>query len=83
MSLLGEEAFWSCDNLSSVAFPYNLKIIGARAFAYCDKLDIVDLPGGIASIGPEAFSATIKMKVGPGSVAEKWAKENKVSFETY
>ena len=83
LSLLGEEAFWSCDNLSSVAFPYNLKIIGARAFAYCDKLDIVDLPGGIASIGPEAFSATIKMKVGPGSVAEKWAKENKVSFETY
>ena len=83
LSLLGEEAFWSCDNLSNVVFPYNLKLVGARAFAHCDKLEFADLPGGIASIGPEAFPATIRMKVGEGSVAEKWAKENGVSYETY
>ena len=83
LTLLGEEAFWSCDNLSSVVFPYNLKVVGARAFAYCDKLESVELPGGLASIGPEAFPATIKMKVGAGSVGEKWAKENEISYETF
>ena len=83
LNLIGEEAFWSCDNLTNVVFPYNLKLIGARAFAFCEKLESLEIPGGVMSIGPEAFPATILLKGGAGSVAEKWANENNVKFEAY
>ena len=52
---IGEEAFKSCWNLTSVTIPSSVTSIGKYAFQYCSGLTSVTLPGGLASISYGMF----------------------------
>ena len=52
---IGDFAFTSCSNLSSITFSNSLTIIGASAFRYCTSLTRVEIPNGVTEIQSMAF----------------------------
>ncbi len=52
---LGESAFDSALNLTSVAFPSTLKTVSEKAFIYCQHLVSVIMNEGLETIGANAF----------------------------
>ena len=65
-------AFFTCQNLESVAMPSGILSVGNWAFYGCQGLKSVDLPDSITSIGDNAFSycRSLKSFVVPGGVTE-------------
>ena len=55
-SVIAGDAFWECEGLTSVTFPYSLNAIGSGAFDYCNSLSSVTIPKSVAYIGRKAFS---------------------------
>lgn len=53
---IGDKAFSSCKNLTSITIPGSVKNIGASAFAMCDNLTTVAISSGVKSIGDMAFA---------------------------
>ncbi len=53
---IGDEAFYRCASLTSVALPNGLQTIGDWAFYNCGSLTSVALPDGLETIGDYAFS---------------------------
>jgi hypothetical protein len=53
---IGESAFSSCTNLTSITIPSSVTSIGNSAFAYCSSLTSVTIPSSVTSIGYSAFS---------------------------
>lgn len=58
MRSIGEEAFFSCENLTFVGLPDGLEEIGVQAFGNCGNLTEMDLPEGLVNIGSLAFAET-------------------------
>ena len=52
---IGERAFFSNSNLTSISLPESVKSIGDYAFAKCSNLTRITLHGGVTSIGHGAF----------------------------
>ncbi|GAA0263725.1 hypothetical protein GCM10008922_23600 [Faecalicatena contorta] len=52
---IGDSAFNSCENLTTVDLPASLTTIERDAFFYCLRLSAVDLPYGLTTIGNMAF----------------------------
>ena len=59
---IGDCAFYSCVNLSSVDLPSGLKTIGVNTFRDCDALVSISLPNGLTSIGESSFYGCDKLK---------------------
>ena len=55
VTIIGNAAFYSNDDLNSVVVPNNVIYIGNEAFANCDNLTIVDLADSVTHIGERAF----------------------------
>lgn len=53
---IGEYAFSSCDNLTSVSIPNSVTGIGESAFAGCSSLTSVTIPESVTYIGIYAFT---------------------------
>lgn len=62
ISIIGEGAFKSNKNLTTVVFPQSLITINAKAFSHCEKLKTVVFSSGLKSIGSEAFSDCASLK---------------------
>ena len=66
---IGEQAFFTCENLTFVGLPEGLEEIGGQAFGNCSALIEMDLPEGLVSIGWLAFAETrIPRVIIPASV---------------
>lgn len=52
---IGDEAFRSCPNLTSVVISDSITSIGDRAFEFCDGLTSIVIGNGITSIGENVF----------------------------
>ena len=52
---VGDNAFYSCSNLTSLNLDTNLVNIQNSAFAYCGGLTSLNIPGGVTNIGPSVF----------------------------
>ena len=58
---IGERAFSSCDSLTKVTVPGNVKTVGYCAFYSCKSLEEVVLEEGVQAIGQSAFSQCKKL----------------------
>jgi hypothetical protein len=54
---IGEDAFFSCNGLTSVVIPSSVTSIGGGAFFYCSGLSSIEIPNNVTSIGQGAFSS--------------------------
>ena len=62
VTVIGDSAFSSCQNLETIALPSNIKSIEKNAFHGCTALKSIDLPDGVNSIGSYAFYHCRKLK---------------------
>ena len=53
---IGDWAFSSCINLTSIEIPSSVTSIGSRAFAECRGLTSIEIPSSVTSIGDTVFS---------------------------
>ncbi len=58
---IGNFAFYSCYNLTSVTIPAGVTSIGNYAFRGCSRLTSVEIPEGVTSIGNYAFQYCSKL----------------------
>ncbi len=52
---IGNEAFYNCTRLTSVAIPNSVTNIGHGAFAFCGNLASVTIPDSVVNVGNYAF----------------------------
>ncbi len=52
---IGDDAFMSCEGLTSVTIPNSVTSIGSSAFEGCSGLTSVNIPNSVTSIGSSAF----------------------------
>ena len=52
---IGNWAFYSCDNLTSVTIPDSVTSIGDSAFAWCRSLTSISIPDSVTFIGDQVF----------------------------
>ncbi|MBQ9143505.1 MAG: leucine-rich repeat domain-containing protein, partial [Paludibacteraceae bacterium] len=80
VTTIGDEAFYNCDGLTTIAIPNSVTSIGYYAFANCDNLSSVDLGNGVTTISGSAFEYCYAMTsvTIPASVTEigSWAFYN-------
>lgn len=62
LSSIGENAFASCDKLTSITFTDNITSIGKGAFSGCNSLESIELPSGLKEIQPYTFFYCGKLK---------------------
>lgn len=55
VEVIDDDAFQSCNNLTSVTMTDGLKKIGESAFYDCDDLTTITIPGSVTEIGRDAF----------------------------
>lgn len=72
----------ACPRLTAVVVPLSVTSIGSRAFANCRALRDVYLTAAVKEIAEDAFVGCreVMFHVQPGSVAERWARENGESY---
>ena len=58
---IGDRAFYSCYNLSSITIPDGVTSIGNEAFGGCYSLSSITIPDGVTSIGNSAFGACVTL----------------------
>ena len=55
VTTIGDYAFHSCKNLTSVTIPNSVTTIEGGAFYYCESLTSVTIPNSVKTIGEKAF----------------------------
>ncbi|WP_278962067.1 fibronectin type III domain-containing protein, partial [Ruminococcus bicirculans (ex Wegman et al. 2014)] len=90
---IDDESFYGCTALESVTFGNGVEEIGDYAFENCTSLSKVYIPVSVKKIGAEAFGYTFgseltlnknfSMTCAKDSAAEKYAKENGITYDTY
>ncbi len=75
-------AFVDCSSLEFVTLPSSLKSIEYSAFFNCKSLKELKIPNTVSFIGDGAFEncSNLKLIVKFGSYAEKYAKNNNISY---
>lgn len=53
---IGDNAFYWCEDITSVTIPNSVKTIGHEAFWSCHALQSIDIPASVTTIGYYAFS---------------------------
>ncbi len=77
-SVLGDEAFSGCTELTEVVLPEGVTEIGMWAFSDCTSLKSITLPKGLTRIGDGAFydCDSLTATVAEGSYAAQYFKKN-------
>lgn len=85
--------FTKCPKLSKVTIPSSVTVIDAEAFSECDSLKSLTIPASVKKIGQNAFGyvrdknnkVTVNKNftayVTKGSAAEKYCKDNKITYK--
>jgi len=59
---IGNDAFSSCNSLTSITIPANVTSIGNSAFKDCKSLETITIPESVTSIGNSAFKDCKSLK---------------------
>ena len=72
VTIIGHDAFWDCESLTSVTLPSGLVTIESSAFSRCQKLRSINLPETLEFIGANAFidCKSLEAVVVPDKVSE-------------
>ena len=82
IKIIGNCAFFCCDNLNMVEIPGSVVHIGEDAFWFCKNLDSIGLPDSVSYIGKNAFDGCngIVVDAAPGSYAQQYCEENGLNY---
>lgn len=58
---IGDEAFYNCQELTSISIPSTVTRIGDGAFLWCGKLTSISIPSGVTQIGEHAFGKCVSL----------------------
>ena len=61
-TLIADEAFFGCEDLTSIVIPESVKSIGDSAFRCCSELESIMIPASVTSVGSYAFDKCEKLK---------------------
>lgn len=80
-----EESYLKCVGLKKVVLPETVEKISKKAFVDCPDLKEIYIPSSVTKISEKAFIRTnnFKIYVEKDSYAEKYAKDNNMSFKYY
>ena len=71
VSVVGDNAFDYCTDLTSVTIPEGIETIGSYAFKYCKNLKSIEIPKTVKNIGSYAFyGAGLKSMTIPSSITD-------------
>jgi len=59
---IGKNAFWGCEEITSITIPEGVTSIGTSAFFSCTKLKEITLPAAVTSIGESVFSKCVSLE---------------------
>ena len=80
VTIIGEYAFYECNNLTSITIPSNVTTIGEYAFQDCTNLLNVTIPNSVTIIGKYAFEgccSLISLTIGNSvTTIDEWAFNN-------
>ena len=79
-----DKLFEGCKALKKVTLPEKLITIGAKAFYGCEDLLLISVPDSVVEIGEGAFDGVndkFILQCGAGTVAESYARKNKLNFQ--
>ena len=80
VTTIGDDAFYNCQEMTSISIPSTVTKIGDSAFQWCGKLQSVSIPSSVTELGEHAFarcSSLTSIKI-PASVIKigRWAFAN-------
>lgn len=61
VTCIGNNAFYGCQNMTSVAIPNTVTTIGNYALAYCYRLTTLAIPNSVTTIGEKAFEGNFNL----------------------
>lgn len=77
---IGDDAFMSCNDLTSITLPNTITTIGDDAFYGCDNISSIIIPSKVTSIGSSAFGYCRGLKKVIVTDLSAWCK---INFKNY
>ncbi|MBQ5369961.1 MAG: leucine-rich repeat protein [Bacteroidaceae bacterium] len=73
---VGRNAFWGCNDMTSITLPDSLEHLGRKSLAYCNRLKGVCVPDKVKKVGRNAFVGSYSLEYVslPTAVDEKIKK---------
>lgn len=82
VTIIGDMAFYNCENLKIVTIPNGVASIGDYAFSGCSRMERITIPNSVQSIGDNAFKdrgSSLEVYCYESSYAYTWALDHNLS----
>ena len=81
---IGDQAFFYCNSLTSIAISYNVTRIGSGAFEWCGSLESATIPNSVIGIKNSAFSGCYHLvevyNLSSLNITEEWRENGGLGY---